>query len=1167
MSHKYQGEATGEAGEEHKVTSVPQRSRQPNGTTPGEPPVRRSWRPCQMLNQDGEPNPHHHHHHHHHHPPHHHHHHHPPTGRGPPRHRRRPTSGQGQGQSQAQSPGFISEVAFSPESRDTEPRPVQQHRPAVTRYRRHGDPNPRYRGHRQRQPIREKQDSSPGADKREEPAEEQVQQSPPEDTLKDQLQDRGSPHQTPVAVVTPTHLSPGPATHNVQDTPPAEAEEDLQECNAECEEESQEVQEKDEEQEQAEDDGDQDSTTGHSSCSHDDMQTVEDGAEEHAERVEEDQEEVIDDVVEDIAAQGSEITDLCSDTESAASLSMDGPLHSPPPLHSPTPPSSPDAPPFPQLDHFSEDNSMSPLPDHDLIPEEEEEDEEDEDCSESCSLSHSTSCSESYPKTYADFYTESHQKSYSEPVYESYSEPKSHPNSFPEPLKTSYPELHREPRRQGGWRTEPNEAQHESRQEPFTSHRQENVQKGAPPPPTKGSHHAPRQGRDRGSHHSPLDRSVGCRLHHYDGQSDGEGNSANQSPIPKSRRRAPRQAETQAKSPSSGQSSSSEIQDERNVLGVTAGEEGTRGSGDAISLAIKDIKEAIEEVKTKTVRSPYTPDQPVEPIWVMRQEVSPTEDVYPLQTAAGHSSPQSPSQSLSESPSRYASVPVREPVSPLRAESSRALHPQHYHQQQPQHNHHHHKGHQSQQRDTARQPQTYTQPQPYAHMPPNQHQQRQHQHQPQHQQLPPQQPRLHVQPQSPPQQPSIQEIRRSLPSFPTFVDVPGPCDPEDLIDGIIFAATYLGCTHLLSERTPTKSARMQQAQEAMSRVRAAQKQAKNRKKSPDGEGPSTAEVDLFMSTQRIKVLNADTQESIMDLPLRTISYIADIGNMVVLMARGKMVRSRSAQDNLDHTAEQTTMTHDDRRLYRMICHVFESEDAQLIAQSIGQSFSVAYQEFLRANGIDPEDLSQREYSDLLNTQDMYNDDLIHFSKSENCRDVYIEKQKGEILGVVIVESGWGSILPTVIIASMMHAGPAEKSGRLNIGDQIMTINGTSLVGLPLSTCQSIIKGLKSQSRIKMNIVRCPPVTMVLIRRPDLRYQLGFSVQNGIICSLMRGGIAERGGVRVGHRIIEINSQSVVATPHEKIVQILSNAMGEIHMKTMPAAMYRLLTAQEQPVYI
>ncbi|KAI3361950.1 hypothetical protein L3Q82_012298 [Scortum barcoo] len=1070
-------------------------------------------------------------------------------------------------------------------SRDTDPRPVQQPRAGVTRYRRHGDPNPRLRGHRQRQPIREMQDSSPGADDREGPAEVQVQQRSSDNPVTDQLQDRASPHQTPIAVVTPTHLSTAPAPHNMQPhpqhTPPDEAEEDLQEQKMECEEEPEEVKEKDEEpepeQEQAEDDADRRSTTGHSGCSHDDAQTVGDDAEERAERVEEDQEEAMDDTGEDIAAQGSEITDLCSDTESAASLSMDGPLHSPPPLHSPTPPSSPDVPPFPQLDHFSEDASMSPVPDNDLLPEEEEEEEEeedeeeeeeeDEDCSESCSLSHC--CSESYPKTYADFYSESHQKSYSEP--------KSHPNSFPEPLKTSYPELHREPRRQPGWRAEPNEAQQESRQEPFTSHRQENVQKGTVSSPTKGSHYALRQGRDRGSHHSPLDRSVGCRLHHYDGQSDGEGDGADRSPVPRSCRQVPRQTETQARSPLSGQSSSGEAQEERSAARVQ-GEEGMRGSGDAISMAIKDIKEAIEEVKTKTIRSPYTPDHPVEPIWVMRQEVSPTEDVRHLTPPR--------SQRLSLRPATPP-FPLGSRSVPLRAESARALHPQHYHQQ-PQHNHNHHhhhqqhQGHHPQQRDAARPPQTYAKSQPYAHMPPSQPQQRQqHQHQQQsqqHQQLPAQQPRPQVQPLSSPQQPSVQEIRRPLPPFPTFVDVPGPCDPEDLIDGIIFAATYLGCTHLLSERTPTKSARMQQAQEAMNRVRAAQKQAKNRKKpldsmaldsrggrsalhpstssahffsflspavqSPDGESPSTAEVDLFMSTQRIKVLNADTQESLMDLPLRTISYIADIGNMVVLMARGKMVRSRSAQENLDHTAEQTTMTHDDRRLYRMICHVFESEDAQLIAQSIGQSFSVAYQEFLRANGIDPEDLSQREYSDLLNTQDMYNDDLIHFSKSENCRDVYIEKQKGEILGVVIVESGWGSILPTVIIASMMHAGPAEKSGRLNIGDQIMTINGTSLVGLPLSTCQSIIKGLKSQSRIKMNIVRCPPVTMVLIRRPDLRYQLGFSVQNGIICSLMRGGIAERGGVRVGHRIIEINSQSVVATPHEKIVQILSNAMGE-----------------------
>ncbi|XP_031686652.1 amyloid-beta A4 precursor protein-binding family A member 2 isoform X2 [Oncorhynchus kisutch] len=398
---------------------------------------------------------------------------------------------------------------------------------------------------------------------------------------------------------------------------------------------------------------------------------------------------------------------------------------------------------------------------------------------------------------------------------------------------------------------------------------------------------------------------------------------------------------------------------------------------------------------------------------------------------------------------------------------------------------------------------------------------------------------------------NVPEETKKAASFPSFVDVPGPCEPEDLIDGIIFAANYLGSTQLLSERNPSKNIRMMQAQEAVSRV-----------KSPEGDTQTLTEVDLFISTLRIKVLNADTQETMMDNALRTISYIADIGNIVVLMARRRMPRTAS-QDCI----ETTPGAPEAKKQYRMICHVFESEDAQLIAQSIGQSFSVAYQEFLRANGINPEDLSQKEYSDIINTQEMYNDDLIHFSNSENCKELQLEKHKGEILGVVIVESGWGSILPTVILANMMNGGPAARSGKLSIGDQIMSINNTSLVGLPLATCQGIIKGLKNQVQVKLNIVSCPPVTTVLIKRPDLKYQLGFSVQNGIICSLMRGGIAERGGVRVGHRIIEINGQSVVATAHEKIVQALSNSVGEIHMKTMPAAMFRLLTGQETPMYI
>ncbi|XP_057693159.1 amyloid-beta A4 precursor protein-binding family A member 2 isoform X2 [Corythoichthys intestinalis] len=388
-------------------------------------------------------------------------------------------------------------------------------------------------------------------------------------------------------------------------------------------------------------------------------------------------------------------------------------------------------------------------------------------------------------------------------------------------------------------------------------------------------------------------------------------------------------------------------------------------------------------------------------------------------------------------------------------------------------------------------------------------------------------------------------------SFPSFEDVPGPCEPEDLIDGIIFAANYLGCTQVLSDKNPTKTVRMSQAHEAVSRI-----------KSQDEDSQMMTEVDLFISTKTVKVLNADTQDTMMDSALRTISYIADIGSIVVLMARRRL--SQGSSEDFSETVESSG---EGNSQYGMFCYVFESEDAQLIAQSIGQAFSVAYREFLRANGINPTDLSQKQYSDIINSQEMYHDDLIHFSNSDNCKELCVDKQKGENLGVVIVESGWGSILPTVILAGMLNSGPAARSGKLSVGDQIMSINDTSLVGLPLATCQGIIKGLKNQVKVKMSIVSCPPVTTVLIKRPDLKFQLGFSVQNGIICSLMRGGIAERGGVRVGHRIIEINGQSVVAMPHEKIVQTLSVSVGEINMKTMPAVMFRLLTGQETPSYI
>ena len=140
-------------------------------------------------------------------------------------------------------------------------------------------------------------------------------------------------------------------------------------------------------------------------------------------------------------------------------------------------------------------------------------------------------------------------------------------------------------------------------------------------------------------------------------------------------------------------------------------------------------------------------------------------------------------------------------------------------------------------------------------------------------------------------------------------------------------------------------------------------------------------------------------------------------------------------------------------------------------------------EFLKANGIEDHGfVKEMDYQEVLNSQEIFGDELQMFAKKELQKEVFylliyfyfcismyisihitftsqvvVPKLKGEILGVVIVESGWGSMLPTVVIANLAPAGAAARCGQLNIGDQIIAVNGVSLVGLPLSTCQNYIK--------------------------------------------------------------------------------------------------------------
>lgn len=170
---------------------------------------------------------------------------------------------------------------------------------------------------------------------------------------------------------------------------------------------------------------------------------------------------------------------------------------------------------------------------------------------------------------------------------------------------------------------------------------------------------------------------------------------------------------------------------------------------------------------------------------------------------------------------------------------------------------------------------------------------------------------------------------------------------------------------------------------------------------PEGESQPSTEVDLFISTEKIMVLNTDLKEIMMDHALRTISYIADIGDLVVLMARRRFVPN-GAGVGLDaltcpgpgeipdgetskesNSNKESGSSNKHNRTPKMICHVFESDEAQFIAQSIGQAFQVAYMEFLKANGIENESLAKEmDYQEVLNSQEIFGDELEIFAKKE-----------------------------------------------------------------------------------------------------------------------------------------------------------------------------------------
>ncbi|XP_065832177.1 amyloid-beta A4 precursor protein-binding family A member 1-like isoform X2 [Oscarella lobularis] len=275
--------------------------------------------------------------------------------------------------------------------------------------------------------------------------------------------------------------------------------------------------------------------------------------------------------------------------------------------------------------------------------------------------------------------------------------------------------------------------------------------------------------------------------------------------------------------------------------------------------------------------------------------------------------------------------------------------------------------------------------------------------------------------------------------------------PEDYINGVVFKAKYL---HLLSTQPASRSVRMTQAHEAVSQ-------------DPDGESQPKTDILLFVSTKRIAVFHGNDQILLMDHPLKAISYIAGIGNSLVLMARRQSTGSVGSTSSSVPSTPVTPSTLSQQtfpvakstssesevqsaengsaesppspvRRVRIVCHVFESSASNGISRAIGKAFDIAYHNFLDSHGIQEEGLAVSENADVLSVQKISTEDLKVLSDKSAVKEIgYRYEAEGGDARLRVAGIGLGFHGTD---CHMAKAGPLARTGRLNVGDQILSLN-------------------------------------------------------------------------------------------------------------------------------
>ncbi|AWP06614.1 putative PDZ domain-containing protein 2 [Scophthalmus maximus] len=146
----------------------------------------------------------------------------------------------------------------------------------------------------------------------------------------------------------------------------------------------------------------------------------------------------------------------------------------------------------------------------------------------------------------------------------------------------------------------------------------------------------------------------------------------------------------------------------------------------------------------------------------------------------------------------------------------------------------------------------------------------------------------------------------------------------------------------------------------------------------------------------------------------------------------------------------------------------------------------------------------------------------------------------------------------IIIAHIEEGGAIHRDGRLHAGDELLMINGRSLVGL---THQEAVSILRSSTGLVQLVVASRPREGSLIWKMHMvkgQEGLGIQITGGrgsrrsphgiIIAHIEEGGAIHRDGrLHAGDELLMINGRSLVGLTHQEAVSILRSSTGLVQL--------------------